>query len=112
VHVNEALDKLQQAIKPGTVYGEPVQADGTTLIPVARLRGGGGLGGGSRDGDEGGGGGYGVDARVIGAYVLKDGDVRYVPAVDLNKIILGGQVVAVVALLILLRVLKRRLQLT
>jgi hypothetical protein len=40
-----------------------------------------------------------VNSRPSGVYVVKDGDVRWIPAVDVNRVILGAQVVAIVALL-------------
>ena len=47
-------------------------------------------------------------ARPVGAYVLRDGELRWESALDLNRVILGGQVVAVVALLTLRTWLKSR----
>jgi len=49
---------------------------------------------------EGNGGvGFGVSARPAGAWVIKDGEARWRPALDLNRVILVGQLVAIVALL-------------
>jgi uncharacterized spore protein YtfJ len=67
------------------VYGDPVQSDGVTLVPAAAVRGGAG-GGGDNEGN--GGGGFGVVARPIGAYVIRDGSVSWRPAVDLNRVLL------------------------
>jgi uncharacterized spore protein YtfJ len=49
-----------------TVFGEPVQREGLTVIPVARARFGFGGGGGSggREGEEGSGGGGGGGASI------------------------------------------------
>ena len=66
------------------VYAKPVKADGVTVIPAARVMGG--AGGGNGDGLDGAGqegAGFGVMARPVGAFVIKDGDVRWKPAVDL-----------------------------
>lgn len=87
------------------VFGTPIQQDGVIVIPVAKVGGGGGGGGGSgpaQPGQEanGSGGGFGISARPAGVYVLKDGRVSWQPALDLNKVILGGQLVVVVALLV------------
>ena len=46
------------------------------------------------DGTTGGGGGFGVRARPVGAYVIRGEQVDWEPAFDLNRVILGGQVVA------------------
>ena len=67
------------------VYGDPVQSDGVTLVPAAAVRGGAG-GGGDNEGN--GGGGFGIVARPIGAYVIRDGSVSWRPAVDLNRVLL------------------------
>jgi len=87
------------------VFGTPIQQDGVIVLPVAKVGGGGGGGGGSgpaQPGQEanGSGGGFGISARPAGVYVLKDGRVSWRPAVDVNKVILGGQLVVVVALLV------------
>ncbi len=59
-------------------FGEPIERDGVTLIPVAVIMGGGG---GGSDG-RGSGGGFGGVVRGIGAYTIKDGKVRYKPPVN------------------------------
>lgn len=85
------------------VFGTPIRQDGVIVLPVAKVGGGGGGGGGSgQPGQEanGSGGGFGISARPAGVYVLKDGRVSWQPALDLNKVILGGQIVVVVALLV------------
>jgi hypothetical protein len=41
-------------------------------------------------------------------FVVREGEVAYRPAVDVNRIVLGGQIVAVVALLTLRSVAKAR----
>ncbi|MEV4347514.1 spore germination protein GerW family protein [Actinoplanes sp. NPDC049596] len=88
----------------GRVFGEPVTENGTLMLPVAKVAGGGGGGGGSGPAGEGqpegSGGGFGTAARGLGVFVLKDGRVSWHPAVDVNRIVLGGQIVAVTALLV------------
>lgn len=56
----------------------------------------------------GGGGGFGIRVRPIGVYVVDDCGVHWRPALDVNRMILGGQVVAIVALLARTWVLRRR----
>lgn len=96
------------------VFGEPVERDGVTVVPVAAFRGGGGGGSGEGPaGDDqpqgsGSGGGYGLTARPVGVYVIKDGEVRFQPSVDVARAILGGQIVAVIALLVFRSVARRR----
>jgi uncharacterized spore protein YtfJ len=62
------------------VFGEPIERDGVTVIPVAVALGGGG--GGTGPDGQGAGGGFGGIVRGIGAYTISDGRVRFVPAVD------------------------------
>ena len=69
-----------------------------TIVPVAKVGGGGGGGG---DAEHNGGGGFGLVAKPVGAYVIKDGEVSWKPAVDVNRI-------AVLALLVGLAVALRR----
>lgn len=108
------------------VFGEPVTRDGVTVIPVARVTGGGGGGSGTApaagrsdddaaavDGQEvpgsGSGGGLGVHAVPLGVYVVTDSDVTWRPALDLQRIIAGGQVVGALAILtVLVGLLRRR----
>ena len=63
---------------------------------------------GERPPGSGNGGGYGLGVIPVGALVIRDGTVSWRPAVDVNKVILGGQLVAVVALLTLRSYLKLR----
>jgi len=109
------LDTLRQAVdraSAGRVFGEPVAHDGVIMLPVAKVAGGGGGGGGSGPGKadtpeaSGSGGGFGTSAKGIGVFVLKDGKVSWHPAIDVNRIVLGGQLVAVVALLVARSVLR------
>ncbi|ROS77238.1 hypothetical protein [Cellulomonas sp. PhB143] len=49
-----------------------------------------------------GGGGFGVRVKALGVYSIgPSGDVRWQPALDLNRVVLGGQAVAAVAALAL-----------
>lgn len=106
----EFLERLTGAHR---VFGEPVERDGVTVIPAAAVRFGGGFGSGSGEGPneqsgrgEGGGGGF--SATPVGAYVIKDGRVRWAPAFDLNRAILGGQLLVLIALVVFGRALRRR----
>ena len=103
--VDEMIRGTQDSMSVKRIYGEPIERDGLTIIPAAKVTGGGGGGG---DAENNAGGGFGVRARPVGVYVIKDGDVRWEPALDLNRIILGGQIVAIFFLLVLRAALKRR----
>jgi uncharacterized spore protein YtfJ len=99
----EAINEAKEVITVRRVYGEPIQEDGVTIIPAANVMGGGG-GGGDTEGN--GGLGFGVRARPAGAWVIKDGEVRWRPALDLNRVILVGQIVAIVGLLVVRSIAK------
>lgn len=98
------LSGAQDALSVRRVFGDPIRTDGVVLIPVAKVSGGGG--GGARTGEEGG-VGYGMSARPAGVYVVRDQDARWRPALDLNRVILGGQIVAMTAILTLGPILRR-----
>ena len=99
----EAIEKAKDALTVRRVYGDAYQEEGLTVIPAATVMGGGGGGGGT---EGGGGAGFGLVARPVGAWVIRDGDVQWRPALDLNRAILVGQVVAIVALMTLRSVVK------
>ena len=83
--VDELLDRIGHTIgeraQVSAVFGEPVQREGLTVIPVARARFGFGGGGGSggRQGEEGSGGGGGGGASVtpIGFIEVRDGSAEF-----------------------------------
>ena len=83
MNVDEMIRGTQDAMSAKRIYGEPIERDGLTIIPAAKVSGGGGGGG---DAEHNGGGGFGVRARPVGAYVIKDGEVSWEPALDLNRI--------------------------
>jgi len=91
----------RDAMSVKRVFGEPIEKDGVTVIPVARIAGGGGGGSGDSEEGTGSGGGYGVMAKPAGVYVVRDGEVTWQPAMDINKIVMGGQIVAVVLFLVI-----------
>ena len=100
--VKETIEAGRESLTVRRVYGEPYERNGVTVIPAASVMGGVGGGSGDQpDGTTGGGGGFGLRARPVGAYVIRGEDVYWEPAFDLNRVILGGQPVALVALLVL-----------
>ncbi len=97
----ERIGKAQEAFTVRRVFGEPYEKDGVSMIPAARVQGA--VGGGGGEAPEGAGSGTGtgfaMNAKPFGVFVIKDGDVAWRPAVDVNRMVLGGQVVGIVALL-------------
>jgi uncharacterized spore protein YtfJ len=101
--------KLGSTATVKTVYGEPIQANGKTVVPIAKVAygfgGGFGSGHGKHGSDsetgaheaggpdgnharhgEGGGGGGGVRAFPAGALEITDSGTRFVPFVDLRPL--------------------------
>ncbi len=105
--IEQLLSQATNTVTVKRVYGEPIEKDGALVIPVAKLIGGSGGGTGTREGESGTGGGMGFRASPVGVYVWQDGVLRWQPALDVNRIILGGQIVAV-AILLIVRSLVRR----
>jgi len=101
MEVDNMMTKAQDALTVRRVFGEPVLQDGLTLIPVAKVRGGGGGGDGEGpDGEgKGSGGGFGLTAEPLGALVIQGDEVNWRPTLDLNRVLYGAEVVAIVALL-------------
>ncbi|MCC6617801.1 MAG: sporulation protein [Chloroflexi bacterium] len=99
------MKRTIDGMQPTQVFGEPIERDGITFLPAAKVRGGGG-GGGDTEGN--GGGGFGLTAKPAGMYVIRDGNATWQPALDLNRVILGGQLVALFVLFVAWRIFRRR----
>ena len=108
--VMETIERAKDMLTVKRVFGEPVEKDGVTLIPAARVQGGAGGGGGEgpQGQGSGSGSGFGVNAKPVGAFVIEDGNVVWRPAIDVNRIVLGGQIIAIVALLVMRSIVKSR----
>lgn len=78
---NSLPERLAETLKTSAgakmIYGEPVEHDGVTIIPVAKLRYGFGGGGGKHNGEEGGGGGGAEIVQPAGYIELKDGSSKF-----------------------------------
>ena len=98
MRVMDVINEAKSAMRASEVFGAPYEKNGITVIPAARIAGGAG-GGGDQQQPQAGGMGFGVSSRPVGAFVIKGDEVRWQPALDLNRVILMGQVVAIVALL-------------
>ena len=92
------LDQVKNAVVGATVFGQPYEKNGVTVIPASKVSGGGGGGQEGNDASASG-GGFGLDARPVGAFVVNGSDVRWVPALDLNRVIFMGQLVLLAAIL-------------
>jgi len=106
MNTQEILTGAQGAMTARRVFGDPIEIRGVTILPVATVGGGGG---GGQRGSEDGGVGFGIRARPAGVYVIRDGgSVSWQPALNLNLVILGGQLVALAAILSLRTVFAAR----
>jgi uncharacterized spore protein YtfJ len=84
------MEKIQERFTAGIVYGEPVVSEGSVVVPAARVMGGGG-GGGDTEGNEG--GGFGLSARPSGAWVIRNGEAEWKPAIDVTLIVISSLLV-------------------
>lgn len=101
----------QDTLTVRRVFGEPYERDGTLVVPVARVTGALGAGAGAGDGavgadrggraphgsGDGGGGGWGTQVKPLGVFVVDDDGAHWRPALDLTRVVLGGQLVGAVA---------------
>jgi uncharacterized spore protein YtfJ len=109
------LQSLKESILAAnvkSVYGEPITAQGKTVIPVAKIMygygGGGGTGGvgDTKARGEGGGGGGAARAIPVGVIEISNQQTQFVPITSRKK--LAGAVAAGIALGILFGWRRRR----
>ena len=77
--LRSVVDRMQGA---RLCYGEPVTAEGRTVIPVARVSARGGLGFGGDEADGGGGGGGKLSATPVGYIEVTADGTRFTPIDD------------------------------
>lgn len=132
----EPVANIQELFTVRRVFGEPIERGDVTLLPVASIRGGGGGGTGEQKpaaggGEEGGavagragekgakkqvaagsgsGAGFGIAAKPAGVFEIRGGHVRYRPAVDVNRIVMGMQIVAAIMLMTVGSIARARLR--
>ena len=83
--VTELLERIGEAVgqraQVSTIFGEPVQRDAVTVIPVAKARfafgGGGGSGALESNEGSGGGGGGGVVVSPVGYIELRESGAEF-----------------------------------
>ena len=106
--IKQTIASAQDALTARRVFGEPYERNGLAVIPAASVQGGGGGGGSESEEGSDGGGGFGVNARPVGAWVVRQDEVSWQPAFDLNRAILGCQLLGLVAILLTHLRLRRR----
>ncbi|HLX57853.1 MAG TPA: spore germination protein GerW family protein [Ktedonobacteraceae bacterium] len=95
--LEQVLGQLVNSASVDTVFGQPVERDGATIIPCSEIAVGLGMGTGSGPVDEqgnstgsGGGGGGGSRGRPVAVIVMSKDGVRIEPVLDLTKITLAA----------------------
>jgi uncharacterized spore protein YtfJ len=106
--LKETISAARDSISVKRVYGEAYERNGVAVIPAASVQGGAGGGSGEQEGKTGGGGGFGIRATPAGAYVIRGDRVSWQPAFNLNRAILGCQLLGLVAILLTHRRRMRR----
>ena len=116
--IKGVTERLQSSATVKVVYGEPVVAEGKTVIPVARVRYGFGGGGGSRSPDNGpddeaapsqdvgGGGGGGVSVSPVGIIEITAEETRFISFEDRSMLIKAGLLGVLLAAFLLRRRLR------
>lgn len=84
----DIFDRIPADLVGKGVYGQPIEVDGATVIPVAKVRSGG-------------------SATPIGVFVIRGSDVTWTAAVNQDRIaligVITGLAAAVIATLAVLR---------
>jgi uncharacterized spore protein YtfJ len=90
--VGSMAEKLGVAARAATIFGDPVERDGVTVIPVARARWGFGGGVGRKKDEDGAGGGGGAQVSPVGFIELRNGQAEFRPIrnVSFPMMIAGG----------------------
>jgi len=118
--IQEIVDKVQENANVKVVFGEPIQQDGTLIIPVAKVAVyGGGAGGTGPDkrredttepaGKDAAGMGLGLSIRTVplGYIEVVDGEAYFQEIVDRTKLMMTGMVLAGLVTLVLGRLFRR-----
>jgi uncharacterized spore protein YtfJ len=114
VDVRQAITEATGVLSSHSVFGDPVERDGATIITAARVRGGGGGGAGVETASNGAeprtgwGGGASIIAEPVGAYVVQDGTVKWHAAVDVNNIVRRFVVASALVALAGIRLARKR----
>jgi uncharacterized spore protein YtfJ len=111
--VSDLIGKTRDMLTVERVFGDPIEHGDTLVIPVAAVRGMGGGGGGGGEnvrGEQGVGEGvgYGLSARPVGVYVMRDGSVEWQPTLDIQR--LAVAVTSVILAFLGLRHLSKRVE--
>lgn len=109
--LRELVGGLTDSSSVKRVFGAPIEKDGVLVIPVANIRGTFGGGEGSPSAADptrlsGWGGGGAWSVTPAGTYVMKNGEMSWIPAVDANRSILLGCLTGIISLLVLRSIVR------
>jgi uncharacterized spore protein YtfJ len=98
MNAGDLVKRATEGVSAGRAFGPAIERDDCLIIPAAWVITAGGGGGDFVDAPEGsdasakssGGGGFTGITWPLGVYVVKDGNVRWVPALDMTRLALGG----------------------
>lgn len=89
--IQSIIDRLQGTASVKTIFGEPIEVKGKTIIPVAKVGYGFGAGSGAKKGEseepEGGGGGGGIAVKPKGVLEITEEDTRFISFDETRHII-------------------------
>ncbi len=87
------IERLQSTASVKTIYGEPIEVKGKTIIPVAKIAYGFGAGAGtgkkteSGSNEGGAGGGGGIAVRPAGVLEISQEGTRFIPINEGKKLV-------------------------
>jgi hypothetical protein len=84
--VDRTIEEAQAALTVKRAFGEPFKVDGLTIVPAARVAGGG-AGGGANNKTAGWGTGFGLVSQPLGIYVIDAKNAHWVPAAAPNGLL-------------------------
>ncbi|MBS1718290.1 MAG: sporulation protein [Armatimonadetes bacterium] len=103
-------EELGKHASPRSVFAAPIERDGLTVIPVARMRYGfgGGMGRGKDNSTPiGEGGGGGIEAAPVGYIEIREGKAFFRPIFDANTVLRIAAVTSVLTMLLMGRRRRR-----
>ena len=106
----QTVERMREAVSSKTVFGEPYEKNGVTVIPAASVKGGGGGGEGEAPEGQGKGtgSGFGLSAHPTGAFVIEGNQVTWRPAFDRNRAFALSALVALALIWTVGRIAKAR----
>ena len=106
--IERLAERIGAAVRASAVFGEPVEREGLTVIPVSRAMWGVGGGSGEKEGQQGLGGGGGGSVAPIGYIEVRDTGAEFKPIRDPRVFAAAGAAAAGLAALAARAIARRR----